>query len=218
MGKNQKINSPEPRIGEGIFLPKDVAEILKLPYSRVKYWIDDYWQSYSFGERRNKAVNFYTLIEFYTFYKLREQGFSAQEIKKAHEIISEDLKTHFPFAYAVIKTQRNQIWYESLGVLIRADKKQQISIKNFVEPFLQQIEFGENNLAKRLFPLKSSKNIVVDPDHQFGLPTISGTNIQTKTILNLYESGESKESIRILYGISDPQIIDALQFYKKMVA
>ncbi len=54
----------EPKIGEGIFFPNEVAEILRLPYSNVRYWMSGFWCDYTLGTGRNRAVNFHTLIEF----------------------------------------------------------------------------------------------------------------------------------------------------------
>lgn len=210
-----EIKNAAPQIGEGIFLTKDVSEILQLPYPKVRNWMFDFWVDYSFGTKKNRAINFYTLIEFYTFYQLRLQKISSQRIKKAHAQIAKDLYTPYPFAHAAIKTHNKQIWYDYLDQLIKADGKKQPSIKLFIEPFLKKVEFGENNIAAKFYPLVNSKNVVVDPKHQFGQPTIMGTNIQTRTIYDLYEAGETKQNICILYDISVQQVNDTIQYYKR---
>ncbi len=207
-----------PKLGEGVFLPMDVAQILNLPYPKVYHWIRDFWGNYTFGEKRNKAVNFHTLIEFYIYYQLRLRNISPQKIKAAHKTIAQDLKTAFPFAHSEISTIGKDIWYERLGVILKADGSYQLNIQEFIKPFLKKIEFDKNNVAKRYFPLEKSKEIVVDPSHQFGLPTITGTNIQAKAILNLYKSGEQIESIRGLYDLTERQVKDAILFYNKSAA
>jgi uncharacterized protein (DUF433 family) len=204
-----------PKIGEGIFLTKDVSEILHLPYSKVRDWMFDFWADHTFGPKKNRAINFYTLIEFYTFYQLRLQKISSQQIKKAHSHIANDLQTPYPFASAVIKADGKHVWYEYLEQLIKADGKQQASIKPFIEPFLKKIEFGDNKIAARFFPLTNSRNVVVDPKHQFGQPVIAGTNIQTRTIHDLYVAGETKQNICILYDVSLKQVNDSIEYYKQ---
>ena len=62
--------SIRPKIGGGIFLTTDVAEILHIPYHKVKYLMAGFWQTQTFGRTRNKAVNFLALIEFYIYYYL----------------------------------------------------------------------------------------------------------------------------------------------------
>ena len=103
MTSNIYINQITPKVGEGIFLAKDVAEIVRLPYQKVKYCMNGFWQNYTFGEEKNKAINFHSLLEFYIFYQLRVHGISSQKIKKVHSLISKELNTLYPFAHHKIR-------------------------------------------------------------------------------------------------------------------
>ncbi|MGI8581783.1 MAG: DUF433 domain-containing protein [Chitinophagaceae bacterium] len=228
MANTEHINI-EARIGEGIYLVKDVSKILGLDYEKVYRWIVGYWTgnlqehyNYTFGEQNNRAINFYSLIEFYTFFKLREKGLSSTEIKKLHSELSSLLKTPYPFAIAqdyYIETRKTKkrkktfVYYTYLESTIKRSAKKQFSL-DFIKKFLDKVEFDENNLASRFFPLHDSKNVVVDPKHQFGQPVINGTNIKTQTIFNLYRGGESLENLSILYNISVDKVQDAITFQK----
>ena len=210
-----------PKIGEGVFLIRDVAEILLLPYSKVRHWLIEFLEGrfskdyrYALGSKDNRTVNFYTLIEFYTFYQLREKGLSSQKIQKYHEQLAKELNTPYPFA-RTIHTDGRSVWYDALGELVKADGKKQLDIKHILQPFLQKIQFGSNGLAERYFPLDNSKNIVIDPHHQFGSPTIAGTNIKALIIHDFYKSGESVENICNLYNITEKQVLDAIQYYNR---
>jgi len=217
----------EPKLGEGIYLAKDVAKILHLDYQKTYRWIAGYWGAdggldenikYTFGDVDNRAINFFSLIEFYTFFKLRDKGISSTEIKKLHKTLSELHNTQYPFAIAhdfFIEGRRSKkfVYYTVLENLIKHDKKHQFSLR-FIEKFLEKIEFNEDNLAVRFFPLANSKNVVVDPKHQFGQPTISGTNIKTQTLYSLYNGGESLEDISSLYNLTVDKVKDAIDFQK----
>lgn len=219
----------KPRLGEGIYLVKDVSKILALDYNKVYRWIIGYWShsldndiNYTFGDFDNRAINFYSLIEFYTFFKLREKGISPSKIKQLHLELKQLLKTPYPFAIAqdyfveerrTTKTKKVKkfVYYSYFDSLMKVGRKKQFSFK-FMDEFLKKIEFDDNNLAIRFFPLPNSKNVVVDPKHQFGQPVISGTNIKTQTIYNLYRGGESKEDISILYNLPIEKVEDAINF------
>ena len=212
-----------PHLGQGIYLTSDISEILKLPYHKVQYMIKSFWHGATFGDKKNSAVNFFALIEFYTYYHLRENGFTSSEIKKFHSQLSKEFDTPYPFAFFKIKspiekTKKSKIWYEHSGLLIRGDGSNQIHIEHFIEPFLKKIEFGNNALAKRFFPIAGTTNVVVDPLHQFGQPVINGTNLQIKTINRLYLVGETKENICILHDISMEQVDDAIRYYTETAA
>jgi uncharacterized protein (DUF433 family) len=218
----------ESTLGEGIYVVKDVSKILRLDYEKVYRWIVGYWggnldegYNYTFGEQDNRAINFYSLIEFYTFFKLRERGVSATEIRKLHNKLSEILKTPYPFSkaqdYYVDRKGRKRkfIYYKYLESIIRFDKKNQFSFDFIIDEFLDKIEFDDNNFARKFFPLGKNKLVVVDPQHQFGQPTISGRNIKTQTIFSLYKAGETNEDISILYNLSIKEVEDALYFHNQ---
>jgi uncharacterized protein (DUF433 family) len=217
---------------DGVFLYKDVAEILCLDPKKVRRWITNFWDNslahdtkYSFGSKGSKAVNFYTLIEFYTFYKLREEGFSAQYIQKIHQLISKELDTPYPFAKAGIEHDRpvegvslkkRKIWYKEVEHIVCANGRRQLAFKRIIEPFLKKIEFDhEGQLPQRFFPLEDSRNVVVDPKHQFGQPTVTGTNIKTQTLYNLFLGGESYNDISTMYGIAPKKVKDAIGYHQR---
>ena len=203
-----------PTVGDGIYTVRDISFILKLPYHKVSRWMREFWDGYTFGVKGNKAVNFYTLIEFYTFYHLRELDVSSQEIKKAHNTISQDLETIYPFARKIHTDGKRGIWYEYLESLIKADNRRQISLKPILAPFLSKIEFNADDVASRYFPTEAKK-IVIDPTLQFGQPTITGTSIKAEIINGFIEGGESKETICKLYDLHIDQVDDAILYCKR---
>jgi len=216
----------QPEVGAGIYTSKDVAHILKLPSHKVSRNMRDFWENYSFGIKGNRFINFKTLIEFYTFYHLRENGFSAQKIKKIHEDMAKELSTPYPFASKIYieniideaskKTiAKRGVYYEIGAGLVKADRKKQIDIKQFLTPFLNKIEFNDNDIAQRYFPLENSKTLVIDPKFQFGQPIITGTRIKAEIINEFYEGGESKENICKIYHLQIGQVEDAILYFKQ---
>lgn len=214
-----------PRLGEGVYLSKDIAKILNLKTSLVRRWIVGYWSgdldnrySYTFGAGAERAINFLSLIEFYTFFKLRENGLSVDTLRKFHHQLSIQYNTPYPFAtsrnyFTEKKNTKTFVYYDHLNSLIRFDDKHQFKL-DFFKEFLEQVEFDDNNLAVRFYPLKNSRNVVVDPKHQLGQPTIKGTNLKTQTVFNLANAGESIENISLLYNVSIKEINDAIEYHK----
>src|ERR1700761_8181194 len=96
-----------PELGQGIFLTTDVSQILGLPYPKVRRWMKDYWPNYTFGDTDNQAITFKTLIEFYTFFHLRDKGLSVKIIEKYHKIIADELNTSYPFARSIRTDGKN---------------------------------------------------------------------------------------------------------------
>jgi uncharacterized protein (DUF433 family) len=216
----------QPEVGEGIYTSKDVAHILKLPSYKVSRWMRDFWSDHTFGIKGNRFVNFKTLIEFYTFYHLKESGLTSQRIKKIHDDLSIELNTFYPFASKIYienvkdgasnkSIAKRAVYYEIGENLIQANKKRQQDIKLFLTPFLNKIEFNNNDIAERYFPLENSKTVVVDPKFQFGQPIITGTRIKAEIIHEFFEGGESKENICKIYHLQIRQVEDAILYYKR---
>lgn len=213
--------------GSGIYTTTEVAKILGLPRVKVRRWLKDYWTAkfsnkniqYSDGIGAEQVTNFNTLIEFFTFYQLREKGVSAQKIVKAHDVLVEVFKTPYPFATSNILTDGEKVLFEgSIGEIIKADKSLQLYINKVIEPFCQRIEFDRNKLAKKFYPMGKSHHVVIDPKRKFGQPIIGDTNILTETVFALFRAGEPTEVIANLYELNLSQVEDAISFHTKNVA
>ena len=214
-------------LGNGIYTVPDLALILQLPPFKVRRWLTDFYDQrlggnkgrYSWGEGKDKATNFLTLIEFYIFYMLREQKISAGKILEAHKHMSKELKTPYPFASYKLLVNNKDILYEvSADTWVHADRSNQIIIHNLIVEFFKKLDFSDNARAKRFWPLGKEHSVVVDPHHQFGQPVINGTNINAATIYSMYQSGESLSTIGILYDITEAQVNDAIAFCKRKAA
>ena len=215
----------KPSLGIGLYTIPDVANILNLDGTLVQRWLREYWGNRfsskqdnfsSWGRGRDKAVHFFTLIEFYVFYQLRKQGVSAQNIAKSYEIIRQELNTAFPFANSIILTDGKKIFYSKEGdLIINADKSKQINFKSIIEEFCHKIDFDKDAYALRYWPLGKEKNIVVDPKHQLGQPTVKNTNILAETLYSMYTSGEKISFISSLYDVPENDVKASIEFFKK---
>jgi uncharacterized protein (DUF433 family) len=220
-----ELHIKERSLGIGLYTIPDVAKILHLDKALVRRWLHEYWGNKfiddkryrsSWGAGRGKTIHFYTLIEFFVFYQLRKQGVSAQGIAKSHQIISQELNINFPFANSTIITDGKKIFYSKDGeLIINADRSKQINFKGIIEHFCHKIDFDKDQLALRYWPLGKDKNLIVDPHHQLGQPTIKNTNILAETIYGMYTSGEKIGFISSVYDISENDVKASIEFFKK---
>lgn len=215
----------EPKLGSGVYTVPDISRILQLPLAKVRFCLNEYWdkrvgqkfygRNYSRQFEKTKAVEFNALIEFYVYFTLRGLGISAQRILKARESMAKELQTPYPFATNKLLAGGGRIWYDKDGLTIDADGTLQTNLTKIIESFCKKIDFNDQLLAQRLWPRGKESSIVVDPHHQFGVPTINGTNIDAQTIFEMHESGEKIQTISIIYEINEKQINDALNFFSQ---
>lgn len=213
-------------LGYGIYTIPDISRLLKIERRKVTRFINEYWDerigrklfsdSYSWSvNQRNKAVNFYVLIELFTFFRLQELGVKAKTILKARQSISAELKLDYPFASSQLLTDGKRIWYKFEEDIVNADGSCQTNFVKIIESFAKNVDFSETSLlAQKLWPFGRDKSIVVDPHHQFGQPVINGTNINAEVIYAMYKSGEPVEAIETLYELSAQEVNDAIEFYR----
>ena len=212
-------------IGQGIFTAADAARILKMPYPKANYWFKYYAKQklsvatefiYHFPVRDIIAVNFLTLIEMYVFYILKENGIKTSKIVKAHTIMSNFSRTPYPFAKEdiYINSNKKSLLFGREDQLITADEHLQTVMIQGLKLFIDKVQFNDEGIANKFYPLGKDKTIVVNPEHQFGQPIIEGTNILTETIYNLSVGGDSHGFIANLCDISLKNVEDAIEFAK----
>lgn len=213
------------RLGYGIYTIPDISKLLGIDRRKVNRYISEYWDerlgrklfndTYTWHtEKSNKAVNFYVLIELFSFFRLQELGVKTKRILKSREQMADELKVEYPFATAPLLTDGKKIWYKFEDDIVNADGSCQTNFVNIIESFAQKVDFRPDDLAERFYPAGKANSIVVDPHHQFGQPTIRGTNVNTEVIFSMYKSGEPLKAIGILYDLTEKEVNDAINFYR----
>ena len=213
-------------IGNGIYTVPDIARILQLPYSKVNTWLNEYWDGklgrafkgkYSWRVDSTRAVGFHTLIEFYVMMQFAEAGVKPTQVLKAHNELSKQFKSIFPFAQQQvinnISTDGKKIYFNIDGTAMSLDGSKQFNL-DFIKIFFRKLDFDNELLAARLWPLGRNKAVVCDPQHKFGQPVINGTNIQTEAIYQMYLAKEPIAFIASLYELPEKKVKDAISFHK----
>jgi len=213
-------------IGGGVYTIPEIASILRLPYHKVNLWVNKYWDGelgkvfaveYSWKVGKNKAINFQTLIEFYVLIQFAESGVKTREVLNAHKELSKKYSTNYPFSkkeiLEKIKTSGKKIFLEDENDTISLDGTKQLNLF-FIRQFFRNLDFGQDSIASKFWPLGRKKSIVVDPKRQFGHPLIEKTNIFPETIFNLHKAGEPIEFIAQTFELDKKSVIDAIEYCK----
>lgn len=123
----------------------------------------------------------------------------------------------FPFAQKEvienITTDGKKIYLCVGDDAITLDGSRQLNL-SFIKIFFKRLEFNDDSLASKLWPLGKDKAVVCDPDHKFGQPVIVGTNIQTEAVYKMYLAKEPIAFIASLYELPEQQVKDAISFHK----
>lgn len=215
------------QLGNGIFTTQEIAQILRVPYYKVNRWITKYWdgelgkvyeQQYSWSVGNNRAVGFHTLIEFYVMMQFTEAGVPTKAILKAHQEMGEHFKTNFPFAKKEvldnISTDGLRVFFKIDGVHITLDGSKQFNL-DVIKMFFKNLDFDNEMLASRFWPLGKEHLIVCDPHRKFGQPVLDGTSIQSEAIYRMYLADEPIVFIAAIYEVTESAVNDAILFHQK---
>ncbi len=217
-------------VGHGIYTMSDIAHLLGFPRARVSRYLKNYWDESSSSQLfedsytwksgshpKEKAVNFYVLMELYTLFQLQIMGVSARRVVESRTHICEETGWQYPFATSSVLSDGKNIWYQFQDAIVNANGSRQTTFISMMQDFSQKIDFDEQFVAARFYPMGRDKNIVIDPNRQFGKPVVKGANVATEIIFALFESGESENAIATHYEISIQSVQDAILFHQNML-
>lgn len=222
---SNKILSQVFDVGTGIFTVSEISKILRIPYPKVNRWLNKYWDgvlskefNINFSNKidNSKVVTFYTLIEFYITFQLSLSGVKINEIIKARKELTKLLRVEFPFAQ---KNVLNNIHTDGSKIFFKLGKKDIVSLDGthqlnlmLIEMFYKNLEFGNELLATKYWPLGKTKSIIVDPERRFGHPVIGKSNIYPEVINSMIQGGESLDFVAKLYNLNESEIKDAIEY------
>ena len=83
---------------------------------------------------------------------------------------------------------------------------------DFIRSLVEKLDFNEDSLANKYYPLGKEKHIVMDPRRKFGYPVIGKTNIYPETIYTFHKGGEPKDFIAHLYRITLEETEAAIEY------
>jgi hypothetical protein len=226
------------QMGTGIYTPAEAAVLLHERPDTVRRW--------AFGYRRNRAtgrvahpplihtelptvegqdaLTFVELIELLYIRAFERAGVSWSLIRGAANVAARMFSTRHPFALRQVYVDPRSVYgsvreddgSESLVELVGHG---QHAMPQLVKPYLEQIDFGANDVARRWWPMGRDGGVVVDPLVAFGLPVVAEVGMRVHSLASAYDAevpafGESGAVDRVAwtYEIEPAHVRTALQF------
>lgn len=223
--------------GTGIYTPADAATLLHERTETVRRW--------AFGYRRNRpagvtvhpplihtdlpelegqrALTFVELIELLYIRAFERAGVPWPLIKEAANVAARMFSTDHPFALRQLYVDPHSVYgavQESDGSesLIQLVGHGQHAMSLLVKPYLEQIDFGGDNVATRWWPMGREGGVVVDPLIAFGHPIVADVRMRVESIADAYDAelpgfGEqAADRVAWTYDIEPEHVRTALRF------
>lgn len=229
------------RSGHALAVPTytiaDASRYLRIPQATVRSWTAG--RSVKPSARRTPGnqpvilpaatagarLSFLNLAELYVLDTLRRQyRLKLPEIRRAVAYLRRHFETDWPLAQQAMLTDGRSLFVElALGdkepAIVNASRNGQLEMRDIVALYLKRIDWDENGVASRLYPLvgrrgvpSDSKAVVIDPRIAFGRPAVASIGVPAATIADRFAGGESIEELAEDYGAAPTDIQEAIRF------
>ncbi|MBW4521978.1 MAG: DUF433 domain-containing protein [Scytolyngbya sp. HA4215-MV1] len=207
----------------------DAARYLSIPIGTLRSWLHGRYYPVEEGKRyfepliqrpntTTSQLSFTNLVEAHVLRVIRQvHGVRLDKVRTALDYIDQRFNIPHPLARIEFQTDGINLFIESVGRLINVSEHGQLAMQAVLEHLLERIEWDENGIAARLFPVTRMKDqdapkvLVIDPSISFGRPVLIGTGIPTAILAERYKAGESIDTLAHDYGCDRLQIEEAIR-------
>ena len=233
---NKPISSPKALLSGGFYTLSEAGRILGIKgIGKIRNWLTETPGGVSPAiisdfEKDNgvKEINFWELIEIRFINYFRENGVSAQSIRKAATAARNELKHKHPFALSNVKfvTDRKRIFLQSAEItgdksLLDIINNQSVMYPVIEEYLAKGISFDPSSgLAKRWHPDPDHlPAIVIDPKIAHGKPTIESEGIPTEAIFLTWRAeGQNTKKVSKWFNVSPKLVKQAISYEQSLAA
>lgn len=189
------------QLGTGIYTPSDAAALLHERPETVRRWAYGYQRKRAAGHvahpplihtelptlEGQDALTFVELVELLYIRAFERAGVPWKHIKDAAGVAARMYSTRHPFALRQVYVDPHRVYgavreddgSESLVELVGHG---QHAMPALVKPYLEQIDFGPNDVARRWWPMGRDGGVVVDPLVAFGAPVVAGAGMRVQAL------------------------------------
>lgn len=209
-------------LGQGIYTLAEVAQYTHVPSATLRSWFmpraDGKGRGPIFASEWERAgddfaVSFLNLVEAFVASFFKKNKVKPPIIRRAHEILKEQLHTPYPFAHADLETE--------FGRIIEA--RQSPGDRHFVDVISQQLVFPQFRHGIAMLDYDQSTRlagswriadgVTINPKISFGKPALKDMGISTLILANQFAAnGKSAEIVGRLFKISPGSVLNAVEF------
>jgi uncharacterized protein (DUF433 family) len=218
---------------------RDAALLLHIHYGKLRRWAAGYWYSAAAEDRFSEPVvpadadelderilSFRDLMELAVVAFFRGEGVSMQVVRAARARAQRLFGTEYPFATERLHTDGRGIFSELSAVedvphgrLQLELSKGQLAYKDLVEPFFRNsVDFGQDGLAAKYWPMGRGKPVLLDARRAFGRPIIGRSGTPTFVLYQMRQAGEHADRIASWYSLTRAELDAALEYEESLRA
>lgn len=206
------------------YLVSDVARYLGRAPQVVGQWTSGKTAVIAAPRPSGQPLSYMQLVESSVITVFRGLGVSLQRIRKAHLYLRQTFNIQHPFAQLQLKTNGAHVIKSiddpelSVAPVLIADEYGQEAWGELITERLDEFDYAKSGLASRWWLRGRERQIVIDPNVSFGMPSIERTGVATWAIAGRVNSGESVYSVAEDFQITEMEVQDAVDFELEIAA
>ena len=198
----------------------EAARLLNMPSATLTYWLEG--RSKVKPVLRPKSTGRRTLtwgefVEAGLLRQYRTNHLPMAELRVFISALRDELGVPYPLAHArPFMSRRDLLWGAQqraqlpTSEALVSERDGQYLLLPAADAFLQRVDFAGGDTARRWRPASELEDVVLDPEHRFGAPTIAG--IRTRTLWEAVRDTDDVNATADLYGLMPQQVHQALAF------
>ncbi len=192
--------------GVGMYTIPEAGRYVGRHFNTVRSWVHQGLAPAPVHRRFGETtiLSFHDLVSLLVVRGLRDKEVSLRQIRTAELYLRKEWGFSRPFATKHILTDGRSVLV-ALGRegLTAVDRWGQGVFERVVEHDLVDVSYDASRIARAWRPYR---DVVLQPDVQFGQPCVEGTRITTSTIFGLLRAGDSEDFLGATYGLSAERI------------
>jgi uncharacterized protein (DUF433 family) len=216
------------RIGQGLYGFTEAARLADIKAATLRAWF------FGHGGRMRPvlrpdyaavqgsyAISFLDLVDARVAASLKEIGLSTQKVRRLYEELQEVLGEQHPFAREELFHDGTTVWLRAVGKLDEERfleiLKRQHGIPLVVRPFLKRLSY--DGQPSRASEWTIAKGVAVNPEYCFGKPATHRSRRPTRLLAAAFKANDQDErTVATWYGVEPQEVLDAVEFEKKLAA
>jgi uncharacterized protein (DUF433 family) len=236
-----KLRSMISLVGSGLYTLPQAARLVGERPLYVRRWLCGYtwrrngrqstsaplWQTQYEGEEipGGAVIGFRDLLELRMVSAFARHGVHLSVIRAAIESAAAHFGDAYPLSNRRLLTDGKRIFMHAVEVATKAEKLIDVTRRQFVMPdiikpsLFEGIDFDGDTGPRRWFPVPKKRDVVLDPEVQFGTPVVANAGVPTDAIFDAWVA-ERKDAAFVarVFGLRRTQVLAAVDFEQRLAA
>lgn len=166
----------------------------------------------SLGDRTNKLLSFYNLVEAHILRSTTEGGVPLLNVRTALDYVCKRFPGDHPLITQDFEISGKDLFVKHLSSTINATAQGQTVMREILEEHLRLIPRDGRGLPMRVFPI-NSRRLAIDPMFSSGKPIVKDRGIAASVLWGRNRSGEEIAEIANDYGMTETEVKEAIEDY-----